>query len=146
MSALIVFEVVEKNCEVAHADLIHCVELANQFAKIFVALVAFVVEVETGAYGEDKAHVVFVRDGNQPLEFGELVGGIRFAPLVAVIGVVLRRVDVGIQIILAAEVDNICAVGESPGCAVKTFDDAAQGNRYCRRRAAEKYRRQQNQC
>ena len=94
MTPFVVLEVVEKNREVAHADIVHGVELANQRVKVRVACRAFVVEVETGAHGENKAHIILLGDGNQIPQFVEFVGGIGLAPLVAVIRVVLGRVNV----------------------------------------------------
>ena len=128
MRTVFVLQIVEENRKIAHANFIHDIEFAHQQSKILFALLAMIAEVKTGRHREDKANVVLLRDGNQISQRIEFVSGVRLAPFLAVIWIILGRVYVSIQMVAMAEAENIGAFFSSPLFSVETFDDTAKGD------------------
>ena len=130
VDAVFVLQIVEENGELSDAEAVNRVEFLNEQIKI--AGVA-VVQIQPRRNGENKSDAIFVSGGDEFFQLSDFLGRIWLAPLFAVVRVVLRRVDVRVEIIPAAEFHQIRAIVESPGRAVKSLNHAAQ--RYRRRKS-----------
>ena len=118
-----VVDVVERDVERADAEVVHLLQLGHERLVVGVARVA---DGVAGGEREGEAHVVRGRRLHEVAQLGELVGGVGITPALAVIGVVLRRVDVGVRLDVAVEVDLVEPLVVRPGLAVEALDRAAQ--------------------
>ena len=87
------------------------------------------VQVEAGRDGKDEADAVFLRSGDEARKVGKLGLRVRLAPFFAMIRVVFRGVDIGIEARAPAKRNHVEAGVLRPRRAVKALDDAAQRNR-----------------
>ena len=117
-------DVVEEEGEVAHAEVIHQVELAHEVAVVFFVPLDVLARMD----GPDEVDTRPLAGFDEFLDLGGFVGGIGLAPVgTAVVGVVFRAVEIGIHLETAVEVDEREARLVRPRRAVEAFDDAAVG-------------------
>ena len=114
--------VVEEYGERAHTKLIHGFELVHHGVTVsFCPL-----DIHPGVNCPVEVYTVLVCCIKKHLKACCFFGGIRHAPLVAVVGVVLRTVDVNVHLVLRVEVELRKAVFLAPGSAIETFNYATE--------------------
>ena len=101
---------------------------SGEFIEHGVEIVIGVIEIEPRRDGEDELDAVLVGDGDQFSQAFDLKSRVRIPPLSAMIGIVLRGVDVSVELMSGAELNEVEALTMRPGLTVEAFDDAADGN------------------
>ena len=121
-------DVIEEDREGTHAQRVHPLELLH--ARLDVAVIA-PLNVAPGVDGPDEVDLVLVRHAHELGDVLCLGCGVGVAPTSreAVIGVVLRPVDVGVHLPVAIEAELALARLKAPGLTVEALDRAAEGNR-----------------
>ena len=119
-------DVVEGDVERANPEVVHLLQLGHERLVVGVARVA---DGVSGREREREPHVVLGRRRHEVAELCELVGRVRVAPAIAVIGVVLRRVDVRVGLDVTVELDLVEPLVVRPGLTVEALDRAAQRHR-----------------
>ncbi|CDC97023.1 unknown [Alistipes sp. CAG:268] len=116
-------DVVEEDGERADAEVVHHLELADQV--VVVLLVPL--DVLSGVDGPHEVHAVAVAGLDQFADLPRLLLGIGQAPVrAAVVGVVLRTIEVAVHLVAAVEIDERETHLMRPGGSVETLHDAAQ--------------------
>ena len=123
--SVLVFDVVKENGEVADAELVEAFQFRKHGRTVCCRVLAIKMQAEAGRDGEDEADAVCFCCRDEFREVVELFFRIRFAPTLAMIEIVLRRIDVGIEAMLFAERDYVETFRLRPRRAVKALDDAA---------------------
>ena len=117
-------DVVEEDGEGADAKGIHFLELGHEC--VAVGIVPF--DVDAGMDGPVEFHTPLLGVLVEFLNAFGFVLGIRHAPVVAVVGVVLGSVDVDVHLVASVELDLAEASLVAPWRAVKALDRAAEGH------------------
>ena len=114
-------DVIEEDGERANAESVHGFEFLDHVHGV--GLVPL--DVEARVNGPDELHFVLVGFLYEFLHLVGLSGGIVLAPVVAVIRVVLRAVDIHVHLVGAVELKLADAVRLAPVVAIETFNHAA---------------------
>ena len=101
--AVLVLDIVKEDGKVAHAERIERLELCDHLLAVDKALIAVQRDIESRRYGKDEAHILRLRRLDERTELRELRRRIRFTPLLAVIRIILRRVEVSVVAFCATE-------------------------------------------
>ena len=116
--------VIEENGKRTDAEAVHLLEFVHQIVAVF----RRPTNVSAGMYGPveiDSASVGAVH------QFAQLIGlflRIGVAPMLAMIGVVLRTVDIDVQFVVAVEIELAQAVLVAPRATVKALDGSTIGH------------------
>ena len=114
-------DVIEEHGKGAHAKAVHKFEFLDHVERV--GLVPF--NIYAGVNGPHEVHLILVRLSH---EFLHLVGfgrGVVLTPAVAVVGVVLRAVDIDVHLVASVELELADAVGLAPVVSVEAFHHAA---------------------
>ena len=101
--AVLVLDIIKEDGEVAHAERVERLELRDHLLAVGIALVAVQRDVEPRRDGKDEAHILRLGRLDERAELRELRRRVRLAPLLALVWVILRRVEVGVVALRAAE-------------------------------------------
>ena len=101
--AVLVLDIIKEDGEVAHAERVERLELCDHLLAVGIALVAVQRDIESRRYGKDEAHILRLRRLDERTELRELLRRIRLTPLLAVIRIILRRVEVSVVAFCATE-------------------------------------------
>ena len=115
-------DVVEEHGEGAYAEGVHHLKLVDEVVAVGVVPLY----VDAGVYGPVEVHTVLLRHLVELLYALSLVGGVGLAPLVAVVGVVLRSVDVCVHLVASVELYLAQSRLVAPGRAVESLDGATE--------------------
>ena len=124
-SAVLALDIVKEYGEALYAHRMNRFQLSQHGLFIRLARPARKTQVKTRRYGEDHLHARSPRLGGKTLQREHLLQRIRLTPLLAMVRIVLRRVDVEIHAVLAQEVQHHAPLGLRPRSAVEALDDAA---------------------
>ena len=84
--------------------------------------------IDAGRDGEDELHSVSIGSPNQFPQLLKQLNGIRIAPLSSMVRIVLRRIDISIEVMRSTEGHQIEPLLMRPRLTVESLDDAANGN------------------
>ena len=116
-------DIVHKETELAHARVVELFKLCNHLV-VFRGVAQ--VDIQSGMDCPDKFHLGFPALFDELLELGKLRIRVEFAPFVAVVGIVLRTIDIGVHFKPLAEVHQALPVLMAPGRSVEALDEAAE--------------------
>ena len=116
--------IVEENGKRTHTKLIHGFE----FLHHGVAIGFCPLNIYTGVDCPVEVYTVLVRSVEKNLKACCFFGGIRLTPLITVIRVILRTVNVNVHLVLSIEIELRESVFLTPGCAIETFNYATESN------------------
>ena len=117
-------DVVKEDGESANAEGIHLLQLRHEVVSVFHRPFDIYTRMDCPV----ELHTVFLCVLVEFLDAGSLILGIRFSPLIAVVGVILRTVDIDVHLVTTVEF-NLTETGfVTPGRAVEAFDRAAIGD------------------
>ena len=145
---VLILDIVIENGEIPHAHLIHGREFLFHSQLIRLNLRAIKMDVEPRRDCKDELDLLLLGLINQSLQLGHLIGRIRLPPLGPVIGIILGCIDIGVELMLMAELQHIQPVSLRPGCPIETFHNAPQGNgrrTKCRQVSTQRNRQQDRQ-
>ena len=124
--AVLVLDVIKEDGEVAHTERVERLEFREHLLAVGIALVTVQRDIEPRRDGKDEAHVLRLGRLHERAEFPEFVLRVRFAPFLAVVWVILRRVEIGVEALSPAERENVEPLFLLPRRAVEALDDTAQ--------------------
>ena len=117
--------IVEEYGEALYAHLMNRFQLSQHSLFIRLARPTRKALIKPWRYSEYQFHARRPRLSGKALQCEHLLRRIRLTPLLAMVRIVLRRVDVEIHAVLSQEVQHHAPLGFRPRSAVKALDDAA---------------------
>ena len=117
-------DVVEEDREGAHPEAIHILQLAHDGLSVLLRPL----DVQPGMDGPDELHAAGVGHLDELSDALTLSLRVQLTPLLSVVAVVLRPIDIGIELGVAVEAELLEAIAMAVGIAVEALDDATQGH------------------
>ena len=116
--------VIEENSKRTDAEIIHLLEFLHEVVAVF----RRPTNVSAGVDSPVEVHAASVRTIHQFTQLTGFLFGIRIAPVLTVIGIVLRAVDIDVHLVATVEIELAQTVLMAPRTTVETFDGTAEGH------------------
>ena len=116
--------IVEEDSKRTNAEIIHLLEFLHEVVAIF----RRPTNISAGVDGPVEVHAASVRTIHQFTQLSRFLFGIRIAPVLTVIGIVLRTVDIDVHLVATVEIELAQAMFVTPRTAVETLDRTAEGH------------------